>query len=311
MRRESIHERAVGRWRAILPQVGVAQEYLDGKHHPCPACGGKDRFRFTDREGRGGFFCNGCGAGNGVDLVMKVHGIPFIDAVKRIEAVLPQAVVEIKKSRPTIDPDRWVSVWKAGRSLDGDEPASWYLARRGIALAQYPGALRYLPEAGYRHDDKSVTRHPAMVALFTSPDMSAHTVHFTYLDEAGHKAGVPKVRKLAPAPIPAGGAVRLFPAAEHMGIAEGIETALAAHVLNDLPVWAALSAGAMMKWEPPPTCKHVTIFADTDTSYTGQSVAFNLAQRLTAHGFVVNVEAPGNICRPTDNEDWNDALLSD
>ncbi len=38
---------AHGQWRTILPSFGIHPGHLDGKHHPCPACGGKDRFRFT------------------------------------------------------------------------------------------------------------------------------------------------------------------------------------------------------------------------------------------------------------------------
>ena len=39
-------ERAVGRWKSILPAFGVTPQQLTGKHGPCPLCGGKDRFRF-------------------------------------------------------------------------------------------------------------------------------------------------------------------------------------------------------------------------------------------------------------------------
>ncbi|NYY79755.1 hypothetical protein DMH17_06695 [Raoultella planticola] len=35
-------------------------------------CGGADRFRFDDKEGRGTWFCNQCGAGDGLKLVEKV-----------------------------------------------------------------------------------------------------------------------------------------------------------------------------------------------------------------------------------------------
>ena len=43
-----------------------------GKHTSCPACGGKDRFRFDDKQGDGTFYCNQCGAGNGFQLIMNV-----------------------------------------------------------------------------------------------------------------------------------------------------------------------------------------------------------------------------------------------
>jgi Zinc-binding domain of primase-helicase len=61
---------------------------LNGKHQACPACGGKDRFRFTDRKGDGDYFCNGCGAGKGISLVAKVNGWSYPEAAKRIDEFL-------------------------------------------------------------------------------------------------------------------------------------------------------------------------------------------------------------------------------
>src|SRR5690348_13963485 len=55
-------DRARGRWREILPCLGVETRYLTNKHGPCPLCGGKDRFRFDDKNGDGTYYCNQCGA---------------------------------------------------------------------------------------------------------------------------------------------------------------------------------------------------------------------------------------------------------
>jgi putative DNA primase/helicase len=35
-------ERARGRWREILPLLGVETLFLNNKHGPCPICRGKD-----------------------------------------------------------------------------------------------------------------------------------------------------------------------------------------------------------------------------------------------------------------------------
>ncbi|MDX8407281.1 MAG: primase-helicase zinc-binding domain-containing protein, partial [Mariprofundaceae bacterium] len=62
---------------------------LDGKHRPCPACGGKDRFRFDDKEGRGSHICSQCGAGDGFELVRKMFDYSgFKDAAHAVEGVL-------------------------------------------------------------------------------------------------------------------------------------------------------------------------------------------------------------------------------
>ena len=36
-------------WPEIHAALGIDQRYLKNKHQPCPACGGKDRFRYDDR----------------------------------------------------------------------------------------------------------------------------------------------------------------------------------------------------------------------------------------------------------------------
>jgi putative DNA primase/helicase len=59
----STKELARGRWRAILPALGIHERYLTGRNTPCPMCGGKDRFRFLDRRGQDGdgmWLCNQC-----------------------------------------------------------------------------------------------------------------------------------------------------------------------------------------------------------------------------------------------------------
>lgn len=64
---------ACGHWPDLLAAVGIDIPRR-GKHGPCPACGGKDRFRLDDKTGRGTWICNQCGTGDGLDLVGKVTG---------------------------------------------------------------------------------------------------------------------------------------------------------------------------------------------------------------------------------------------
>lgn len=64
---------ARGHWAQILPALGV--NILKNRHQPCPVCGGKDRFRFDDQEGRGTWFCNQCGAGDGLALVTRALNV--------------------------------------------------------------------------------------------------------------------------------------------------------------------------------------------------------------------------------------------
>jgi putative DNA primase/helicase len=306
MRFERIQDRAIGRWRAILPGLGVNERFLSSKHGPCPICGGLDRFRWDDKAGSGSFFCNQCGAGSGVDLVMKVRGVPFIEAKKLIEEKLPSAPFVAPKARQQGAFNALANVWQRANPLNGRDAASLYLERRGLKFDKAPASIRWLSSLPYIYDDKTRSEHPAMVALFVSPDRTEYTVQYTYLDDDGHKAGVPKPRKQAPAKVPPGGAVRLAPSAETMGIAEGVETALSAAKLFDVPVWAALNAGNLTKWEPPTTCRHVIVFGDNDGNATGQAAAWALAHRLIVLGFTAEVRIPGEV-----GDDWNDVLHSE
>lgn len=76
-----------GRWQEILSRIcGIPIEILDGKNHPCPKCGGKDRFRLIDDDD-GAIFCNACfnkGNGDGIAAVMWMTGDTFPRAVERL-----------------------------------------------------------------------------------------------------------------------------------------------------------------------------------------------------------------------------------
>jgi putative DNA primase/helicase len=109
--------------------------------------------------------------------------------------------------------------------------------------------------------------------------------------------------------VPAGGAIRLAPAAEMMGVAEGIETALAASALFDQPVWATTGEALLQQWKPPEIAKHVTIYADNDLNYVGQCAAFTLAKRLIFEAHRDGIERTVLVMvSPRAGTDWADQL---
>lgn len=46
-----IKNHARGRWPQILHHFWIDASHLKNKHGSCPVCGGKDRFRFDDKNG--------------------------------------------------------------------------------------------------------------------------------------------------------------------------------------------------------------------------------------------------------------------
>lgn len=302
---EPLMERAVGRWRSLLPQFGVSERFLINRAGPCPICGGKDRFRYDDNGGRGTYFCNQCGPGSGVDLVMKLNGWDFKTAATAVEKALPSAAVVIRRGAERRgSSDVAMKSWRLAHPIIDGDPVSLYLASRGLPGTSSP-SLRYRPNAPYKHEDGRLTQLPAMVSLYQSPDKSAVTVQHLFLGPDGRKADLSPARKMAPCPIPSGGAVRLMPPAKTMGIAEGIETALSAAKLFELPVWAALDAGHLARWQPPNGVEAVIVFADHDDNFTGQAAAYELAKRLHVVAKIrVEVRLPGGV-----GDDWNDELL--
>lgn len=306
-KRSPLKERCVGRWKSILPMIGISTSYLRDVHGPCPMCGGKDRWRFDDKGGNGTWYCSHCGAGDGTELVKLFLKVEFKEAAVEIEKHLPDSAVVVPKAERSEaeKQDRALRQWRRGLPLNGICPASRYLIRRGISMERWPSQLRFLPEARFWKEDHTYSVHPAMIAQFVAADMSATTVHITYLTEDGEKAKLPETRKLMPGRIPKGGAVRLAPSGPVMGVAEGIETALSASRIWSIPVWACLNAGLLLKWEPPLTARKVLIFGDRDSSFAGQHVTYGLAYRLKTKGLEVEPLMPDEM-----DVDWNDILCA-
>ena len=84
--REVTHA-AADRWPSVLAGLHINVSDSPRKHTACPACGGKDRFRFDD-GGRGSFICNQCGAGDGLDLIRKVNKCDTTEAARLAADVL-------------------------------------------------------------------------------------------------------------------------------------------------------------------------------------------------------------------------------
>ena len=303
------HERtsaaAKGKWKGILLSLGIPETTLRDKHGPCPICGGEDRFRWDNKEGRGTFVCNQCGAGDGMKLAIGFTGRPFTEVAALIDTMLGNLKPDtVQPKREMTDDDRRQAlraVWTETRPIAEGDLAHTYLTARRIGEVIYPKALRF----GVLRDGEGGIR-PCMVAMVSDAEGKPATMHRTFLRADGlAKAEMEAPRKLMPGQLPAGACVRLSDfTSGSIGIAEGIETAMSASALYGLPVWAAINSAQLAKWIAPEGAEEVAIFGDNDPKFGGQAAAFTLAHRLAVKGLAVNVHIP-----ETPGQDWNDVLV--
>ncbi|MHA3057760.1 primase-helicase zinc-binding domain-containing protein [Acinetobacter sp. ANC 5584] len=86
---DQVRDAAQGNWKdLVFPAFAITVPAKKNQHGPCPICGGTDRFRCDDKQGKGTFICNQCGAGDGFELIVKARGIDRADVLKEIGAVL-------------------------------------------------------------------------------------------------------------------------------------------------------------------------------------------------------------------------------
>jgi len=298
---EQVKESAIGRWPGIYASLGI--EVGDGRHTACPVCGTeKKHFRLDDLRGTGSWICT-CGAGDGWELVQKVLGCNFMEAIEQVSPLIGAIPISAKTKENTITPEKLREIFTSSMPIQTTDPAYKYLTKRG--LSKIPGVLRYHPACW---ESETKQNQKAMLAVFTGADGVAVTMHRTYIDASGDKLRLERPKKILPAiKKMTGGAVRLYEQAEMLGVAEGIETAIAASEMIGIPVWAALSSSLLEGFEPPIGVKTLAIIGDNDTNYAGQKAAYSLAHKLSVRGGIsVTVylpEKPG--------QDWNDVLVEE
>ncbi len=183
------------------------------------------------------------------------------------------------------------------------DPVTLYLKRRGLGgVWPLPDVLRLHRALPYWEGSEKVGAFPAMVAPLVAPDGRTVALHRTYLTRDGRKAEVPSVKKLTGAAGPLAGAcipLHTVARARVLGIAEGIETALAAWCASAVPTVAAYCAGNLAAWRWPAGLQRLVIFADADAA--GRDAADTLRARALRAGLRAEVLTPSD-----DGADWCD-----
>lgn len=287
-------KQACGHWPRILPALGV--KVIKNRHQACPVCGGSDRFRFDDKEGRGTWFCNQCGAGDGLKLVEKVFGVKSSEAAQKVNAVTgnlqPVAPEVIAAAEADIDADRKAAAALAVRLMEKTRTASGnaYLIRKG-----FPD--RDCPVLSVMHKTGGVTFRAGDVVVPLYDDTGA-LVNLQFINAEGLK------RTLKGGQVK--GACHVIEgkkqAVKRLWIAEGYATALTVHHLTGETVMVALSSVnllslASLARQKHPACQ-IVFAADRDLNGDGQNKAAAAAEACE-----------GIVALPPVFGDWNDAFM--
>jgi P4 family phage/plasmid primase-like protien len=152
---ELVRSAAARRWPEILSRLGgQSDELFDGRKHPCPKCGGTDRFRMIDADA-GAVLCNQClreKNGDGFAALQWLLGVDFRASLERIAGYLgiePSANGRRRKGKATakegdVDPAENLKflAWNEGLAetwrvlhKPGIKPAAMLAA--GCRLARY------------------------------------------------------------------------------------------------------------------------------------------------------------------------------
>ena len=195
-------------------------------------------------------------------------------------------------------------LWSRCRAIDGTH-AEHYLRARGLARCRF-SCLRFHPALRYR-EGSSVRRLPALVAAVTGDavERPGHGailgVQRTWLDpRSPAKAGITHPRKALGRIF--GHAVRFGRPDTTLLVGEGIETVLSlVTALPEVKAAAALSAGSLGAFAPPPVVARLVIARDNDAE--GERAAERLARRCARAGVAALVVVP-------EGEDFNDDLVA-
>jgi hypothetical protein len=228
--------------------------------------------------------------GDMIDLIAFVRNVHFSEAIRigreyaaghlptvRTETPPSGAATKIidTEERTTIA----LRIWDETRPIGGTLAEIYLAVVRGLDIARLDvdHALRW--HAGAQ----------AVVGLMTHAVTGDATgIHRTFLNPDGSK----RERKM----LGRQGVIRLSSDAgvtSSLGLAEGVEDALAVLLSGWSPVWAATSAGAIARFPVLPGIEVLTIFADPDDA--GQRAAEACRDRWREVGLEAAIVLPGRL----------------
>ncbi|QDW34298.1 DUF927 domain-containing protein [Yersinia sp. KBS0713] len=284
---------ATNRWRDILGYLGIDVPERPRDHSACPACGGKDRFRFDDQDGRGTHFCNQCGAGDGLELVQKVKQCTSTEAAVMVADALG------------MDPDSRVSATVPAKYVKQPVQPGIPIADKVAELVAktVPGESQYLLNKGLPSSPQALLSDGSLLLVLQT--MEGVVTGAQVIKPDGTKrliSGTIKKGSFIPVRLPS--TLNDEPVVTVL-IAEGNATGVTISLLSDGVVLAAIDEGnlihiAKASRERWPDAK-IIIAADNDLKPGEKNVGKESAEKAATavNGWVA--------LPPTDYKaDWDD-----
>ena len=185
------------------------------------------------------------------------------------------------------------TIWGEARTL-GNSTAARYLKNRQIR--HQSGELRFHPSLVHVSGKVRDVR-PGLVAR-VSNERGMLAIQRIFLTRDGHKADVEFNKRTLGRPFD--GAVRLHPVDHRqiLGLAEGTETAMSAHDIFDLPVWATLGTENFAHVQIPSSVTKIILFLDNGAG--GDRAETLFSERPDLHCVIESRRPPARF------SDWND-----
>lgn len=290
-------EAMVGREQQVLDHFGL---FLTGnKHIECGICGSKKSLRITIYNNSLAYICK-CSNGSIFEYLSQITGREFKDIASEIDEILGRkfqpAATDIGPKKEKTVSEKALSKFKRLPRLKGTEGEK-YLNGRGIYT---------MPKLGVRFNPKEGD-YQSLYSIATNDRHDPIYLHRTLLDK-DKKAQVEANKKLLSLTgnNSESAAIKLFPLASTLGIAEGIETALSCVHIYKCATWSALNSSLLKKFKAPSGVEHLMVFADNDRNGAGLAAAFECAHRnMLANNEVAKV----SVRWPSSVVDFNDMLI--
>jgi putative DNA primase/helicase len=297
---------AQGQWGNIFPALEITVP-ARGKKGACPVCGGKDRFRVDDKEGKGTWFCNQCDphAGDGLDLVCKVTGNDkkaaslLVAQALGLSAGIDMATIKANETKAKQQAEQERQREQARRKTAAE------LAQTILNQCQPAKGHPYLVGKGLAECEVLILQSPVMagntelkqgVSVIPLYNAVGELTTCQTIDDTGHKYLLSGGRKA--------GSFHRIAGSEVLAICEGYATGLSVHLATGFTVYCAVDAGNLRTVAETVREQHphaeIIFAADNDNS-PDKPINTGLVKAQEAVAAI-----GGRVALPPVSGDWND-----